>query len=159
MNDLLLFAAKYLYLVIALIALAYWLRVSKSEKIRLAIFGALVALTTFILTRIGSAIYFDPRPFMTEPVTPIYPHAPGNGFPSDHTALTAFIALTILSSSKKLGLFLLLLAITVGTARVLGHIHSPGDIVGSLVFAYLAYLLAHYATPKIVKLLKKPTAQ
>ncbi len=151
MHTIILFAAQYLYFIIAAIAFVYWLRVPQNEKIRLIVFGAILAIVTFALTRIGSVLYYNPRPFMTDGITPIYPHAPGNGFPSDHTALTAFIALTIFSSSKRLGTFLLVLAVVVGSARVIGHIHSPIDIIGSVLFATVGYGAAWFVTPKIIQ--------
>lgn len=154
MHEILLFAAKYLYLLIVLAAFIYWLTVSKQEKLRLVAFGAVAAIVTIVLVKIGAALYYDPRPFVSQHISPLYPHAADNGFPSDHTVFTAFIALTIFSSTKRIGLFLLFLSVVVGTARVIGHIHSPIDIVGSLVFALIGYGVATWAVPRIIKRFK-----
>lgn len=154
MNELLIFTAKYLYLIVGIIAFIYWLTVSKQEKIRLIVFGVVAVIVTFVLVKVGAALYYDPRPFVTHNVVPIYPHSPDNGFPSDHTVLTAFIAFTIFSSSKRLGVFLLVLSALIGLSRVVGHIHSPIDIVGSFVFALIGFGVATWATPYIIKRLK-----
>lgn len=154
MHDLLLFTAKYLYLGVGLIALAYWIKVSKQEKIRLVVFGAVAAVVTLLLVKVGAALFYDPRPFVAQHITPLYPHGADNGFPSDHTVLTAFIALTIFSSSRRIGALLLCLSVLIGLSRVTGHIHSPIDILGSLLFAAIGYAAARALTPRIMKRLQ-----
>jgi membrane-associated phospholipid phosphatase len=68
---------------------------------------------------------------------------------------TAFIALTIYSSSKRLGLILLAMSVLIGVSRVIGHIHSPIDIIGSLVFAFVGFIIATLATPYVLKRIHK----
>lgn len=151
MHIILLFFAKYLFLIVGLAAFVYWLRVSKQEKIRLIVFGSVAAIVTIALVKIGAALFYDPRPFVNHHVIPLYPHGADNGFPSDHTVLTAFIAMTIFSSSKLLGIVLLVMSILIGLSRIVGHIHSPIDIVGSLVFALIGYGAALLLTPYLLK--------
>jgi undecaprenyl-diphosphatase len=154
MHAILLFLAKYLIYLIVLAAAIYWLTVPKSEKIRLAVFGAIAGLVTVLLMLVGSKLYYDPRPFVSHHVVPLYPHSADNAFPSDHTAAGAFIALTIMAASRRYGIALLVAAILVGVARVAGHIHSPIDIIGSLVFAAAGAAVAYLLTPKILHYLK-----
>jgi len=154
MHTILLFVAKYLFLIVGLLAFAYWLKAPKKEKVRLIVFGAIAAIVTMVLVKVGAALYFDPRPFVTHHVVPLYPHGADNGFPSDHTVLTAFIALTIFSSSKRIGITLLVMSVLIGLSRILGHIHSPIDIIGSLLFALAGYGAAILLTPYILKRLK-----
>lgn len=151
MHLLILFAAKYLYIIIVAAAVIYWLSQDKQQKLHLAIFTCVTAIATFILVKFGASLYFDPRPFVSHAVTAIYPHAPDNGFPSDHTALTMAIAVAIYSHSKKLGITLAIAALIVGVARVLGNIHSPIDIAGSVVCALIGGLIALYLTPILYK--------
>ncbi|MDB5179305.1 MAG: phosphatase family protein [Patescibacteria group bacterium] len=155
MNSIIIFCAKYLFLIAGLVAVIYWLRVPKPQKIQLLIFAAIAGVVAFVLTRIGGALYYDPRPFMTSHTTPLIPHAPGNGFPSDHTVLAALIAVVIYSASKRLGLVLFALALAVGAARVAAQVHSPIDILGSMVFAVMGGLAAYYLTPKVTARLNK----
>jgi membrane-associated phospholipid phosphatase len=39
----------------------------------------------------------------------------------------------------------------VGISRVAGHIHSPIDIIGSMVFAIVGGLLAAFVTPQLME--------
>ena len=154
MHTILLLIAKYLFIVVGLFAFAYWLRVSRQEKVRLVLFGVIAGIVTFALVKIGAALYYDPRPFVTEHVTPLFPHGSDNGFPSDHTVLTAFVALTIFSSSKRIGLVSLAMSVLIGVSRIIGHIHSPIDILGSLMFAFIGFTVATLSTPPILKRIK-----
>lgn len=156
MHNLLLFTAKYLIYLACVAAFVYWLTVPKKEKIRLVVFAAIAGIVTVVLLKIGSSLYYDPRPFVSHNVTPLYPHGPDNGFPSDHTIMAAFVAVTIYSASKRLGIALFVVAILIGIARVAGHIHSPIDIVGSLVFATIGGFAAYYLTPKVMAKFNKP---
>jgi undecaprenyl-diphosphatase len=155
MDFLITVTAKYLYIVIVLIAAVYWLTLPNKQKIRVLIFGAIAAAIAYALVKLGGAVFYDPRPFVTDHLTPLYPHAPDNGFPSDHTALTASIAVTIYFVSKKLGIGLMILAVLVGVSRVLAHIHNPLDVLGSLLFALIGGVVAYYLTPKITASISK----
>ena len=155
MDTLTLFEAKYLVFIIVIIAGVYWVTLPKEQKIKMFVFGVITAVVAFALTRLGGAIYFDPRPFVDSAVTPIYPHAANNGFPSDHTALAFTVAAAVFYMNKKFGLVLLFLASLVGASRVLGYIHSFTDILGSIVFVAIAYAFAYYFTPKILSKINK----
>jgi undecaprenyl-diphosphatase len=155
MHSIELFAAKYLVFIIVLIAGAYWLTLPKKQKVDLIIFGFFAALIAIILAKAGAALYYDPRPFVHHHVTPIYPHGPDNGFPSDHTLLGSFVAVSVYYVNKKLGLGLFALAALVGISRVAGHIHSPIDIIGSMVFAIIGGLLAALITPRVARYLSR----
>ena len=154
MHLITLLTAKYLYLLIGVIAFGYWLTLPKRQKVQVAIFGLIAAIVAYGLAKIGGALYFDPRPFVFHNLTPLYPHTPDNGFPSDHTLLSAFIAVTIYAVHKRLGLILMAMALLVGGARVIGNIHSPIDIAGSVVFALLGGFVAYYLTPKVLARVK-----
>lgn len=158
MDTITIFTAKYLVYIIVVIAGIYWLTLPKEQKIKMIIFGAITAIVAFALTRIGGAIYFDPRPFVNSNVMPIYPHAANNGFPSDHTALAFTAAAAVFYMNKKFGAGLFILAALVGASRIIGHIHSPIDIFGSIVFVAIAYGVSYYLTPKIFnKIIKHNT--
>ncbi len=96
-------------------------------------------------------LYYDPRPFVAQHIHPLFAHAADNGFPSDHAALTMFLAVCVLFYSRLWGGALVVNALLVGTARVLAHVHSPLDIVAGFVFAAVAALLAHRAAPWMVR--------
>jgi undecaprenyl-diphosphatase len=150
-HTLTLYTAKYLVFLICLAAFIYWLTLPRKQKINLAVFGIIVALVSLVLAKLGSALYYDPRPFVTHNVTPIYPHGADNGFPSDHTLLASFVAVSVYYLNKRLGIGLFVLAALVGIARIAGHIHSPIDIIGSMVFAIIGGLVAVLITPKLIQ--------
>jgi len=95
-------------------------------------------IVCYALIKIGGALYYDTRPFVTQGVAPLFPHAADNGFPSDHTAITMFIGLCVLVVSRPWGLVLIAISLAAGVARVLAHVHSPIDIVGAVAMAAVA---------------------
>lgn len=155
MDIVLLFTAKYLIFLAIVAAAVYWLTLPRKQKLRFAVFGVITAAVALILAKTGSALYFDPRPFMTHAVTPLYPHAPDNGFPSDHTLLASVIAVTIFMFSKRMGAIFAIIAVLIGASRVVGHIHSPIDIIGSIVFAIIGGVAAYLLTPRVLALISK----
>jgi undecaprenyl-diphosphatase len=157
MDAIIIFFAKYAVFLIVLVAGVYWLTLPKRQKVQMLVFGLILGLVAFVLTRIGSSLYYDSRPFVDMNVQPIIPHADNNGFPSDHTALAFAAAATTFYMNKKLGLALFILAALVGMARVLGYIHSITDIIGSIVFVALAYVIASYAAKALLKKIQPST--
>ena len=141
MNSLIVFVAKYfLYLSVLLVAL-YWLRSTTSTKIEIGfrlVVGGLIALA---LAKVGAQLYYSTRPFVSDHVTPLFAHAPDNGFPSDHALLASFLGFTVLGYSRRAGVILLINAVLIGAARVGAHVHHPLDILGSFVFSALAVLV------------------
>jgi len=150
MHFIILYTAKYLYLLILLVAGIYWLTLPKKQKIQMLVLGATAAILSFLLAKVGSALFYDPRPFVSHNVVPIYPHGADNGFPSDHTLLSACVAFVVYAVNKKVGAVLAVLALFVGIARVAGHIHSPIDIAGSIVFAMLGTVVAYLVTQRML---------
>lgn len=159
MDSVLIFFIKYVVFIIVAIAAVYWLTLPKKQKIQMLVFGLVLAAIAFILTRIGSALYYDARPFVDMGIEPLVPHDNNNGFPSDHTALAFSAAAAIFYMNKKLGAITLALALAVGLSRVIGHIHSLTDIIGSIVFVAISYAVAYYVTPKITQRLFAPKSK
>jgi undecaprenyl-diphosphatase len=159
MHTLLLFCAKYLVFIIGLIAFIYWLTLPKYLKLQMVIFAVVSAIIAGALAKAGAMLYNDPRPFITSHVTPLFPHGADNGFPSDHTLFAGFVAATVDMASRKLGAILLVLALIVGISRVIGHIHHPIDIIGSLVFVLVGAIVANFVTPLISSRLSKSAEQ
>ena len=159
MNSFIIFSAQYLVYIVALAALIYWLTLSRRNKLTVVVYGLITGVIAFILAKIGSALYNNPRPFMTEHVTALFSHAPGNGFPSDHTLLTASLALALFAVSKKWGIVFMILAVIIGGARVLAHVHHSIDIIGSIVFAAIGYGFAVILAPKIISFITRRTAR
>lgn len=152
MDSLIIFGAKYLYLVIVIISLAYLVAVPKSRSSQVIV-AALIALPlTYIIAKIMSALYFDPRPFVVGNFIPLIPHAPDNGFPSDHTLLSAAIAAVMFAFDRKIGVLLFLIAFLVGLARVYAGVHHLTDILGSMtIAAIVTYCVMRFLLPSVWK--------
>lgn len=144
MDSIVVFCAKYLYLlVIAGLAVA-WLRTNRKFKIQFVLATILACAIAFILSRIASHLYYDPRPFVAEHVKPLVPHAPDNGFPSDHALLTMTLTAITYFYSKKAAAGMLAVTVAVGVARILAKIHSPLDIGAGWVFGVAGAIAGYY---------------
>lgn len=155
MNSVIIFCAIYLIFIIGLVGLGYWFSLPRKQKTIVAVTGAVTLIVAFLLAKIGAAMFYDARPFVSDHVTALFKYTDDNGFPSDHTLLTASIAVAVLFVSKKWGIGLLIGSIVIGTARVLANVHHPIDIIGSLVFVAVGGVVAYYLQPKLLAYLSK----
>ena len=142
-NLLIIFGAKYLLWVLIGLACVWFFKQPREKQKRLLLFAAVVFPIVYAVSRFIAMFYYNPRPFMVDNFTPLIPHEPNNGFPSDHTLLSAAIATVIYPLSKKVGAISWVLAILVGTSRVLAGIHHPIDIAGSIIIAILMGLIIY----------------
>jgi undecaprenyl-diphosphatase len=127
-----------LYL-IALGALLVWLFVPLGEKVLLAVQVVVALVVAAVLIKVAAAVHSDPRPFVANPhLHPWFAHARDDGFPSDHTTIGATVAFVVLAHRRLVGALLVLLAIAVGVARVLAHVHHAEDIVAGVVIGLVA---------------------
>ena len=161
MNSIIIFCASYLYLfVIVGIGIA-WLRTTKNLKVQFIVASIIAGAIAFMLSRIASKLYYDPRPFVTEHVKPLIAHANDNGFPSDHALLTMTLTAITYFYNKKIALAMLLLTVIVGVARILAKIHSPLDIGAGWLFGIVGAVAGYYLTlwlfKRYVQLAKKTT--
>lgn len=159
MENLIIFGARYLTAVMIVIAVVYFFRQSRKRKIEMTVFAIVTLPAIYLASRIASLLYFNPRPFVVGPpaggFVPLIEHANNNGFPSDHTLLSVAIAMVIFFYNKKLGSLLLLLALLVGTARVLAGVHHALDIFGSFAIAIVvAYLFYKFILLRVIKIIK-----
>lgn len=141
MNSIIVFVAKYFFVISVVVVGVYWLRANRQIKFSLAwqiIVGGILALALAIA---AGHLYYDTRPFVSHHLVPLFAHAPDNGFPSDHALLTSFLGFTMLAYSRRIGIFFLVVALLVSAARVAARIHSPIDIVGSFVIAAVAVVI------------------
>ena len=143
MSDVLaIFIARDLIFLLAIGGLIVFALATKKDQVKLAKLGALSAGLALLLSRLSSLIYFNPRPFVEQGITPLIAHAANNGFPSDHALLGLTLAGILFVHNKKLGACFFLVAVAIGASRVYLKIHSPEDIVGSFAIAILAVAVA-----------------
>lgn len=148
MDSIIIFGAKYLYLIILAILAVVIFRQPKGEWSKTLKVSVITAIIAIILTKLAGALYFDPRPF-THGVKALIQHEADNGFPSDHTILSFTAALLALKTSPRTAYLLLFLAVLVGISRVAAGIHNPLDIVAATLIAIISYLLGQKATTRL----------
>ena len=144
MNSLAIFGAQYLVFIIALIGFIYFLNQPRDKQKSMVIFACITLPITYLISFIASHLYYNPRPFISEHIVPLITHKDNNGFPSDHTLLSAAIAVIILYANRTWGLILFALAVIVGVSRVYVGVHHLVDIIASLVIAILGGCLAWF---------------
>ena len=133
--------AKYLFFVSVIIASLYFLASTKSNKKKMFYIGLISGIISLVLLKISAMIFNDPRPFVVDHIVPLIPHAADNGFPSDHTLLTMWLAVVLFLFDKRLGMLLVLISLIVGITRVLTLIHHPIDILGSIGIAIVSVVV------------------
>lgn len=142
MDTLIVIGAKYVIIAVGLLALIATLlsgRIVRCNIIKLAFLSFPIA---FLLSLIAGHLYYHTQPFVVEHIEPLIPHEADNGFPSDHTLFATVAATTLFVYRRKLGVFLGILAILIGVSRVVAKIHYPIDIIGSIMIAMAATVLA-----------------
>ena len=153
MNTLIIFAANYLIYILALVWLGSLLLIPKAKRKIYFIFVVVAFILAIIGDKVFGMIYNNPRPFVVDNITPLVKHAADNGFPSGHTLFSMMFATTAQSYNRKLGIILAILAVVVGSARVLAHVHHTIDIFGSVILAigatYLAWILVQKYFKKV----------
>lgn len=144
MDTLIKFTAQYLIVaVIAVVALA-WYKAPKENKWRFVFTVATAGVIALVLARIASKMYYDPRPFVTQHVQPLFYHAPNNGFPSDHSLLAMALTATVYYFNKRLAGLMLVFTALIGVARVLAKVHSPIDIAGAWLIGIIGAVAGYY---------------
>lgn len=138
MNSFLAFAAQYLFLSIPLAIVLLWSKLPKERRVSYAVQAIATGMLAVALAQLSKHFIDSPRPFVVGHFTPIIHATADNGFPSDHTMLSATLAMLILLVNRKLGIAALGVALLVGVARIALGVHSPIDIVGSFAIALIA---------------------
>jgi undecaprenyl-diphosphatase len=149
-KGFILFGAQYLYIAIALFAGIFVYAQPKELRLKLLISIAIAFPLAYIAAKIGSALFENQRPFVLSGLPPLLPHADDNGFPSDHTLLSAAFAALVFWCEKRLGTVLMFLAFLVGFSRMLAGVHHLVDVIGSMAIATgMVWVIWKYITPKI----------
>jgi len=153
MDAIIVFCAKYLFAAVALLYLLALIQASRKHQRALVLAFIISGIIAVILDKLGGKVYYDPRPFVSQHLTPLIQHSADNGFPSEHTVFSMTTALLLTFYRRRLGAAAIVIALVVGIARVAAHVHSPIDIIGGIVIAAIAasggYLIAE-------KLLSQP---
>ncbi len=135
MHTLIILCASYLIWGVVLAGFIYILQSRKRKRI--ALYAVIALPLTYLVGKIAGIFWYDPRPFVSDGITPLIQHAADNGFPSDHMLLGVAIASVVFAYNRPLGIILWILAIMVGAARVFAGVHHWTDIVGGAVIAII----------------------
>lgn len=149
-DNLIIFGAKYLIFGIVFMALVIWATTTTKNRWQFATAVALAGITAFMLFKITGALYYHPRPFVVEHIKPLISHGNDNSFPSEHTLLAMTLSAVIYYYRPRLALGLFGLTLLVGISRVLAHVHSPVDILGSLILGALAGWAGYQLAKKLL---------
>jgi membrane-associated phospholipid phosphatase len=95
------------------------------------------------------------RPFIQNPELQPLVNASGYSFPSEHATTFMALAVALFFLHRKAGVFFFVLAILIGTGRILAGVHTPLDILGGYVlgslFAYIvAYIVSRFVQKPII---------
>lgn len=141
MHETVIIIAKYgiaLPIVSYLVLAVYERRRAKE----LLLFTFISAILTLLLVKLATTVHTDPRPFVRDGVQPYFSSSTDNGFPSDHTALSAVIACIVFKYNKLAGLLLIAAALVIGGARVISGVHHGQDVIGAILIAGVSVYLA-----------------
>jgi undecaprenyl-diphosphatase len=149
--DLTVFAAQHLTYVdvglAALVLAGLLYRRRHATVVYWIIASGLMLTLSLVFSRIGSALYTDPRPFVEGHFQPLLPHTANNGFPPGHAVLAAAVVAAVLFLSWKWAIPYVILAFLIDWARVgVGIVHVM-DIASAWGFVALASLIAFAIGP------------
>lgn len=142
--------ANYLYIVLLAAALVWYLMQPLEAKLEMIAWGAVALPAMYLLLIIAGIVYFDPRPFDAGHFTPLIPHEPDNGFPSDHTMLCSTTSSIVFFYNRKMSAALWGLTALVGASRVWTGLHHTTDIIASIVISStISYLTWTFVVPRL----------
>jgi undecaprenyl-diphosphatase len=143
-NLIFIFGAKYLYLVIIIIAFIWFLSQNNPRKREILLISCICLPLIFIASGIAGRLYYNPRPFAVGNFEPLIPHQADNGFPSHHTLLVSAVSAIVFLFNRRLSLLLWFLALFVGFSRVYAGIHHIIDIIASIFISIIVITLIHF---------------
>lgn len=149
-DQMMVFGAVDLIFVTAILGLTLFFTGKTKEKkaVFLTILGLVIAEMAIAAIH---RVYFEPRPFITFPITPLIPPTADATFPSGHTTIMAVIAAAYTFSRSKFAPLFILLMLWVGFARIFVGVHYPLDILGGIVLGFFAT----YSATLVLNFLKK----
>jgi undecaprenyl-diphosphatase len=132
-------AAVYgLYVCIAIAAMA-WIRLRPRGSLLTFLFGAIVSAAAVL---IAGALHHEQRPFVVLGLRPLVAHGNDNGFPSDHSAVAAFVSTFALFVDPPLGYATWVVTILLGAARSYCLLHTPVDVIVGWLLGSLPALVS-----------------
>ena len=144
MDAVIVVVATYLlYVMAAGFAAVWWFEEDRPGKLQVVVAAIIGLVLVGIFIAVAGAVHDDPRPFMQDPsLNNLLHHAPGNGFPSDHSCAAGLIAGLVVFRHRVYGALLAVGAVLVAAARVAAHAHHLQDVAAGLALGVLAAWVA-----------------
>lgn len=137
-------AGQYLFLPVILGFLVAWIRSPRDCKPRFFLSVLVAAAVAYGLSLVAAQIHYDTRPFVAQHLAPLFPHAPDNGFPSDHALFTMTLAAITFFFDKRVSVLMLVFTALVGVGRVMALVHSPEDILAGWALGVVGAVVGYY---------------
>src|SRR3989344_88364 len=118
MDVFFIFGAKYLFVLSPFILVYFFFKISSEKRKQILIFTCVSLPLTYLAGLLARELYFNPRPFVVGGFEPLIPHAPDNGFPSDHILLLSALASLVLVYDKKFSITFWSIVLLVGLSRM-----------------------------------------
>lgn len=138
LNDVMVVVAGYGLL---LSGAAFVVGVTRRHAYRFLPWVAVGGAIAIALDLMGGHLVVHSRPFVALGVQPLLAHPPDNSFPSDHSAVAAYLAATLWFVDVPTALISTVAALAIGVARVYCLVHWPSDIGGGWLIGVLPAIL------------------
>ncbi len=138
LNSVMVYIAEYGLLVSGAAFVAAVTRRHAYQFLPGAMVGGAIAI---VLDLVGGHLIVHPRPFVVLGLEPLLAHSPDNSFPSDHSAVAAYLAATLWFVDIPMALISTVAAIAIGIARVYCLLHWSSDIAGGWLIGAVPAIL------------------
>lgn len=105
----------------------------------------LSGVSAWLMSQLIALLYFRKRPFVIFDTieTLIARSEFSKSLPSDHAVIAMALAMTTFLWSPKVGIWLIVIALLIGLARVMAGVHYPFDIVVAVVLGIIVAKIIH----------------
>lgn len=151
LDQLMIFGTTYLIYIVFLFVLIIGIKggIKAKKAFLLIILGIPISI---LLIKGIHLFFYENRPFVTFNFLPIVAEQADASFPSRHATIISVIALSFTYFKSKWALLLLPIMFWIGLSRIFVGVHYPLDIIGGLITAGVALIIA-IQIKKILKLL------
>ena len=138
------FGAKYLYLIVIIIASIWFLMQPKLKQKEILLLFCISLPLIYIAGGIASILYYSPRPFVLEHFQPLMEHKATNGFPSHHVLLTSVFPAIIFIFNWRLSTILCALVLFIGISRIYIGVHHIIDVAGGVLISVVIVNMVNF---------------